>query len=86
MIRRWIRFTFNFLKHYSDLIKYDVVRFIKDFEDYGRLANGCNSSFISLIQKIKDPLILKNFRPVNLVGCLYKMLSIVLANRLKKSS
>lgn len=78
-------FTFNFCKKYWDLIKIDVIRFVKDFELSGSIANGCNSSFISLIPKTKNPLSLKEYRPINLVGCIYKILSKVLANRLSPS-
>lgn len=62
----------------------EVKLFMKDFEDYGSLARGCNSSFISLSPKSRDPLTLKNYRPVKLVGCLYKILLKVLSIRLKK--
>lgn len=77
-------FTFKFWKRYWDLIKADVISFVKDFELSGSFEVGCNSSFISLIPKVSDPLTLKDYRPINLVGCLYKVLSKVLANRLKK--
>lgn len=77
-------FTFKFWKRYWELIKVDVIRFIKDFESSGVIAKGCNSSFISLIPKTSDPLTLKEYRPINLIGCIYKVLSKVLANRLKK--
>nr|KAJ0221442.1 hypothetical protein LSAT_V11C200080410 [Lactuca sativa] len=58
--------------------------FMRDYENYGVLTSGCNSSFISLIPKMGDPLYLKYYRPINLVGCIYKVLYNVLANRLKK--
>ncbi|KAJ0818578.1 putative RNA-directed DNA polymerase [Helianthus annuus] len=43
----------------------------------------CNSSFVALIPKIKDPQDLGNFRPISLVGSLYKIIAKVLVNRLK---
>ncbi|KAJ0554035.1 putative RNA-directed DNA polymerase [Helianthus annuus] len=45
---------------------------------------GCGSSFIALIPKVKDPLSLKDYRPISLVGIVNKVISKVLANRLKK--
>lgn len=77
-------FTFKILKFYWGLIKDYVILFVRDFGDSGILVRGCNSSFISLIPKSKDPLYLKDYRPENLVGCLYKVLYKVLANRPKR--
>lgn len=68
-------FTFKFLNYYWDLIKDYVIMFMKDFENSRVSARGCNSSFISLIPKTRDLLSLKDYRPINLVGCLYKVLS-----------
>ncbi|XP_022014805.1 uncharacterized protein LOC110914312 [Helianthus annuus] len=42
------------------------------------------SSFITLVPKRNDPVELKNYRPINLIGIISKMVSKVLANRLKK--
>lgn len=77
-------FTFTFLKNYWELIKLVVFMFVKDFKSSGVLAKGYISSFISLIPKVRVPLYLKDYISINLVGCLYKVLSKVLVNRLKK--
>jgi hypothetical protein len=42
-----------------------------------------NASFISLIPKVPGAIALKDFRPISLVGGIYKIIAIVLANRLK---
>lgn len=76
-------FTFKFIKVYWDRIKDDIMAFVKYFEQSGKINTGCNSSFISLIPKCRDPLTLKDYRPVNLIGCMYKILSKVLSVRLK---
>ena len=54
-----------------------------EFHRNGRLAKGINSTFIALIPKIDSPQRLSDFRPILLVGSLYKILSKVLANRLR---
>nr|GEX80262.1 RNA-directed DNA polymerase, eukaryota [Tanacetum cinerariifolium] len=36
------------------------------------MPNGCNSNFIALIPKIKDASMVKDFRPISLIGSLYK--------------
>nr|GEY81243.1 RNA-directed DNA polymerase, eukaryota [Tanacetum cinerariifolium] len=43
---------------------------------------GCNSSFIALIPKIPDANTIKDFRPISLIGSLYKIVAKILANRL----
>lgn len=41
------------------------------------------ATYIDLIPKVNNPQRLNDFRPISLVGCLYKVLAKVLANRLK---
>ena len=43
---------------------------------------GCNTSFISLIPKCKNSSVLGDYIPISLVGCVYKLISKILANRL----
>lgn len=57
---------------------------VKQFELDGLIPKGCNSSFIALVPKIQDPLHLNDFRPISLIGCQYKVIAKVLANRLLK--
>ncbi|GKB19941.1 RNA-directed DNA polymerase, eukaryota, reverse transcriptase zinc-binding domain protein [Tanacetum coccineum] len=48
----------------------------------GEIPNGCNSNFIALIPKILDANMVKDFRPISLIGSLYKIIAKILANRL----
>lgn len=66
------------------MLKGDILNFVKYFERYGKLDRGGNSSFITLIPKIKDPLKLGDYRPISLIGCLYKIIAKILAKRPKK--
>jgi len=59
------------------------MRFISEFHRNEKLTKGINSTFIALIRKVDNPQRLHDFRPIALVGCLYKILSKVLANRLR---
>ncbi|GJU04185.1 RNA-directed DNA polymerase, eukaryota [Tanacetum coccineum] len=75
-------FTFGFYKRYWGLIESDVVAAVKYFFQTGTFYKGCNSSFISLIPKIPDAKLVKDFRPISLIGSLYKIITKILANRI----
>ena len=75
--------NFGFIKEFWEELKSDVMRFISEFHRNGRLTKGINNTFIALIPKIDSPHHLNDFRPISLVGSLYKILAKVLANRLK---
>jgi hypothetical protein len=71
--------NFGFFKDFWDDTKGDVTRFISEFHRNGKLTKGLNSTFIALIPKVDSPQKLNDFRPISLVGSLYK----ILANRLR---
>ena len=73
----------GFVKDFWELLKDDLVRFFDDFHQHDKLTKGINSTFIALIPNIESPQCLSNFRPISLVNCLCKILSKVLANRLR---
>lgn len=50
----------------------------------GEISRGCNKSFVSHIPKVTDPLGLGDFRPISLIGCYYKIITKILADRFKK--
>ena len=58
--------------------------FLKEFHEHGRFFRSLNSTFLVLILKKAGVEDLRDFRPISLVGGLYKLLAKVLANRLKK--
>lgn len=59
------------------------MRFMVEFHRNGKLSKGVNSTFIALILKVTSPQRLNDYRPIFMVGCLYKVLAKVLANRLR---
>ena len=76
--------NFRFIKQLWHMIKPDVLRFLDEFYVNGIFPRGCNASFIALIAKVADPQILKKYKPISLIGCIYKIVAKILANRLKK--
>ena len=76
--------NFCFIKHFWKVLKPEFLRFFSEFHVNAVIPKGLNSSFIALIPKIKDPQLITDFRPISLIGCVYKVIAKVLANRLSK--
>nr|GEZ12517.1 RNA-directed DNA polymerase, eukaryota [Tanacetum cinerariifolium] len=75
-------FIFEFFKKFWTIVGGDVTNAIKEFFISSSFPKGCNSSFIALIPKVMDAKHLKDFRPISLIGCQYKIIGKILANRL----
>ncbi|KAI3763779.1 hypothetical protein L2E82_13776 [Cichorium intybus] len=75
-------FTFEFFKKFWYLAKSEVVDAVKCFFNMGHFPSGCNASFIALIPKVQQPKFVKDYRPISLIGCQYKIIGKLLANRL----
>nr|GEZ51894.1 RNA-directed DNA polymerase, eukaryota [Tanacetum cinerariifolium] len=75
-------FTFSFYRRYCDIIKKDVADAVSFFFISGNFPKGGNSSFIALISKMQDVKVVKDYRPISLIGSLYKIIAKILANRL----
>ncbi|GKA40794.1 RNA-directed DNA polymerase, eukaryota [Tanacetum coccineum] len=75
-------FTFEFFKKFWSIVGGDVIKAVKEFFNSSIFPNGCNSSFIALIPKVLDAKHLNDFRPISLIGCQYKIIGKILANRL----
>ncbi|KAJ0454037.1 putative RNA-directed DNA polymerase [Helianthus annuus] len=76
--------NFRFVKRFWDLVESDFVDIMDAFYVNGEISPGCGSSFIALIPKVIDPIGLKDYRPISLVGIINKVISKILANRLKR--
>ena len=57
---------------------------MKEFQARGKLSRHIGASFIMLIIKKSGVVSIKDFRPIGLIGSVYKILSRVLATRLQK--
>ncbi|KAK9048814.1 hypothetical protein SSX86_032219 [Deinandra increscens subsp. villosa] len=76
-------FNLNFLKFFWDDIGDDFLQILNRFHDIGRISPGCGASFLHLIPKSSDAQSLGEYRPISLLGCISKVVSKVLACRLK---
>ncbi|XP_071728399.1 synaptotagmin-3-like [Rutidosis leptorrhynchoides] len=77
-------FNMKFFATHWDVVKEDLLAVFTRFWDVGEISKGCNSSFAALIPKKNDPLGFGDYRPISLIGCLYKILSKVLTKRLQR--
>ena len=76
-------FTMAFFHKCWRVVEDDVMAVFKHFHRYSVFERSLNASFLTLIPKKFDAVNIKDFRPISLVGSVYKLLSKVLANRLR---
>ena len=60
------------------------IMYFSKFHDKGMFGKSLNTTFMDLISKKVGALEVKDFRPINLVSCIYKILVKVLAKILKQ--
>ena len=73
-----------FCQHYWDKIVGNVAKTVLTWLNSGTICPSFNHTYITLIPKVKSPQQVTEFRPIALCNILYKLMSKVLANRLKK--
>lgn len=73
----------EFYKATWDIIERDFMAVVKEFQNGGRLDWHLNCTFICLIPKKPGASSFKDFRPISLIGGVYKIITKALANRLK---
>lgn len=76
-------FNFNFIKSCWNTIKDEIHQVLLQFHKNGKLPKAFTSSFVTIIGKTKNPRGLNEFRPISLIGCIYKIIAKILSSRLK---
>jgi hypothetical protein len=77
-------FNFSFLKNFWSLLKNEIRIMFDQFHGNSNFPRSFLSYFITLIPKIYSPSSLAEFRPISLLGCLYKLIAKVLTKRLAR--
>ena len=77
-------FTARFFSSYWDIIKYDLLRMVRHSQIHHKLGGSTKSSFLVLIPKEKGASNFTRFRPISLCNTGYKLVTKIIANRLKK--
>nr|GEW78193.1 RNA-directed DNA polymerase, eukaryota [Tanacetum cinerariifolium] len=75
-------FTFEFFSRYWDFVGPDFCEAVEHFFVNGSFSKGCNSFFVALIPKVMDAKFVNDYRPISLIGSVYKVVTKILANRL----
>nr|GFA66733.1 RNA-directed DNA polymerase, eukaryota [Tanacetum cinerariifolium] len=75
-------FSFEFFCKFWQVVGLDFCMAVEWFFDNAFFPIGCNSSFIALISKSLDPKVVSDFRPISLIGCIYKVITKILQSRL----
>ena len=76
--------TLAFFQGCWDVIKGDFMVVFAEFHARGKFVKSINSTFISLIPKVHGAKEIKDFRPISLVGGIYKIIAKVLASRMRR--
>jgi hypothetical protein len=77
-------FSASFYHSNWTTISTEVCNAILHFLNTGELDDNINSTFIALIPKVQKPVNVSDFRPISLCNVIFKLISKVLANRLKQ--
>ena len=72
-----------FFQHYWKIIGDEVSTAVLNCLNLGSFPQSLNNTFITLIPKVKSPTLVSKFHLISLCNTLYKIVSKVVANRLK---
>ena len=73
-----------FYQKFWHVVGDNVITVVLDYLNFGCMTLGINHTNIVLISKVKNPDKMPDFRPISLYNVIYKIISKVLANRLKQ--
>ena len=73
-----------FFQRYWDIVGPNVVDCVLNILRIGVIPYGLNDTYICLIPKVNCPQKMTEFKPISLCNVIYKLVSKVLPNRLKK--
>ena len=81
---RYDGYNLNFIKKLWHVVGDDFSRFVMAFFISRTFPSKINTTWVALIPKIEGAIEMKDFRPISMVRCLYKMIAKVLSRHLKQ--
>jgi len=75
---------YDFIRKFWQFLRLPILNYANYCYDNGRLTDSFRTAKIRLIPKKGDLANLKNWRPISLLSCFYKLLSRAIANRLRR--
>lgn len=76
-------FTANFFHAFWDNIKKEVWELVDESRSMHWVLPSLNTTFIALVPKVEDSNTPNKYRPIALCNVIYKLISKVMANRIK---
>ena len=73
----------EFYQRCWDCIKEDLGELVRAILNSGGLNRELNQSLIVLVPKVSNSRIVKDYRPISLLGGIYKIIAKILANRIR---
>ena len=77
-------FSMAFFEACWDFLKLEIMEVLANFHSQDVFEKSLNATFIALISKKVDVVNVRDFRPISLVGSIYKVISKLLAKRLRR--
>ena len=77
-------FNFKFLRQMWETIKEEIYDFVLSFFNNELSMSNINIAWVTLIPKTDNPTSIDEYRPISMVGALYKIISKLLSIRLKE--
>lgn len=77
-------FNLGFVKKMWNVVGEEFITMVLEFFERGTLPKAVNTTWGTLIPKVEGATDLKDFRPISMVGCIYKIIAKIMATRLKR--
>ena len=77
-------FPIEFFQEFWEIIKFDLLAVVHESQQNKQMLRALNATFLALIPKMEGADRLSQFRPISLCNVIYKIISKLMADRLKK--